>query len=369
LALGLKERERLKKILDLSDRLGSLRRKVREDGSPVDSKVLLDEVRSIAGSVVTIGLPGALGRLSEENHLEPRDLVVLLMLLNRRFDSPDGTLSGREILSTLFPSTYGVLAGASVLGRESPLLGSGAVEPVVEGQGVLETRFRLSDRLFEEIETDVTPAGVLSTPAQPYASHYEHLADMARLTGLLLRRGNAVFDVDPYGNRIYEEGEPAGLIDRRVVAFRRRIDRRLEMTPGAADYPLARLAREARLSWDEQLILVALLVQECYYGSPGLEAVECVKMVSRSPEELLGKRSLLTSTGALRRAGLVSIVDSVDGKEITGDLTIPRWLSGLLLGDDETDARGPIDPDTRIEFHEYLKGLEDSERFFKDLES
>jgi len=368
LALGLKERERLKKILDLSDRLGSLRRRVGDDGTPVDRKTLMDEVRSIAGSVVTIGLPGALGRLSTENRFEPRDLMVILMLLNRRFESAEGTLSGREILSTLFPSTYGVLAGASALGPDSALLASGAVEPVVEGQGVLESRFRLSDTLFEAIETDVTPGGAFSTPARAYATHFEHLADLARLTGHLLRRANAAFDVDPYGNRIYDEAEPAGLIDRRVVAFSRRIEERLALTEAAENFPIIRLAREARLTRDEQLILVALLVQECYYGSPGLEAVECVKMVSKSPEDLLGNRTLLGENGALRRAGLVEILDPVDGKEITGDLTLPRWVSALLLGDDEGE-RGPIDADSRIEFHEYLKELDDSDRFFRDLES
>ena len=129
MALGLKERERLKKILDLSDRLGSLRRRVREDANPADRKSLREEVISIAGSVVTTGLPGALGRLSTESSFEPRDLMVLLMLLNRRFESAEGTLSGREILGTLFPSTYGVLAGASVLGREAPLLASGRLRP------------------------------------------------------------------------------------------------------------------------------------------------------------------------------------------------------------------------------------------------
>jgi hypothetical protein len=363
--LAQKERERLKRILDLSDRLGSLRKKVRE--TAMDRKGLTDEVRSIAGSVVTIGLPGSLGKLAQSHRLEPHHVMVLLLLLNRRFESSEGTLTGREILSTLFPSTFGVLSGTALLGTESTLLISGAVEPFVDTQGVLDTRFRISDVLFEQIEGDATPAGAIRAPARPYRNHYEHLADLAALTSLLLRRSIAAFDVDPYGHRLFEEAEPAPLIDRKAIGIRARIAERLAGTGEADNFPLVRLARRLRLTDDEQLILIALLVQECYYGSPGLEAVECVKMVSRGPEELLQKRPILSPDAALRRAGLVEIVDSVDEREITGDLMLPRWVSALLLGESDGEDDTPIGTDTRIEFHEYLKELEDSDRFFKDL--
>ena len=64
MTLQVRDREKLKKILDLSDRLGELRQRVREDGTSIKPADLGEEVRSIAGSVVTIGLPGALGILA-----------------------------------------------------------------------------------------------------------------------------------------------------------------------------------------------------------------------------------------------------------------------------------------------------------------
>jgi hypothetical protein len=367
---AIRDRERLKRILDLSDRLGFLRRRLGEGGDSLSLKDLRNEIRSIAGSLVSIGVPGALGSLEKELHLGPHPMLVLLLLLNRRLDPGDGTLSGREILGTVFPSAYGVLSGVSVLAGSSPLCKAGAIELAVEGESVLDSRYRLSDRLFDAVAMEVVPgAGTGGGDVKPYRSHYEHLADLARLTSILLRRANATFDADPYGNRIFDERESAEHLDRIAARFAQRIRARLEQTERGEQYPIVSLAARTGLSEDEQLLLVALLVQECYYGSPGLEAVECLKMLSRDPEELLSKRALLGPDGVLRRAGLVELEDPIDDKELTADLALPRWVSLYLLGLEEESGPEPIGPDTRIEFHEYLKGLEDSDRFYRDLES
>lgn len=329
---------------------------------------LSQEIRSIAGSVVSIGLPGTLGRLQEEHKLSPQEVMVLLILLNRRIEPGDSALPGREILSTLFPSTYGILSGVALLAPEAPLRASGAMELTEDDDDLLESRFGLSDPVFRSIEDDVSPRSSSLRRARPYRNHFEHLADYARLTSLLLRRSLARFDADAWGHRFFDESESPGHLDRRANALYRRLRERVEHTPEAEHFPLVSLAKKLRLTEDEQLILVVLLVQECYYGNPGLEAVECLKMVSRTPEQLLRKRKLLSPKGRLRKHQLVELEDPVDEKETTAELTLPVWVSALLLGDTEGGVHGPIGPDTRIEFHQYLKGLDDSDQFFRDLE-
>ena len=123
MTLAVKEREKLRKILDLSDRLGELRLRVREDGTAIPTTDLGEEVRNIAGSVVTIGLPGALGTLAAEHRFAPQETLILLLLLNRRIEAGESTLTGREVLSTLFPSSYGILSGAALLDLTGELYG------------------------------------------------------------------------------------------------------------------------------------------------------------------------------------------------------------------------------------------------------
>ncbi len=367
MALAIRDRERLRKILDLSDRLGRLRRRVRKNPSAYTRRDLTQKIGEIASRVAAIGLPGALGDLAGGHHLGPQEVMVLLLLLNQRVTGGGRHLTGREILSTIFPSSFGMLTGAARLRPDAPLVRSGALEIVgADPRDVLETRYRVSDELFDAILSDVTvsPPGWREVP--PYRNHWEHLADLGVLSALLLRRANALFDVDPYGNRAYAESEPVPVLQRMIDVLGDRIRERLAVTPEAGRFPMVRLSRRLHLGPDEQIILAALLVQECFYGNPGLEAVECVKMVSVSAEDLLRKRPLLLPGSRLRREGLIEIEDAVDDRELTAEVCLPRWLASHLLGEGE---REPIGPDARIAFHEYLQNLEDSERFFRDLDA
>ncbi len=366
--LTLHDRERLRRLLDLSDRLGRLRRRLREGSSAPTTGEVSEEVREIAGSIAAIGLPGVLGRLAADHHLSPPEVLVLLLLLNRRIEGGSNPLSGREILTLLFPTAFGVLSGAALLTPDGALRVCGAVVAEdADAEDALEAKFRLGDDLFRAIEQDASPRPERDRKSRPYGSPYEHLADLGRVVGLLHRRANALFEVDPFGHHAFEEAESPAFLQRRAAALLERVRERLARTEGAGEYPLVRLCRRHRLSEDEALVLVALLLQECYYGAPGLEAVELTRMVSRSEEDLLRKRALFEPAGTLRREGLVEVVESPDERDPTPELTLSRAACGALLGGAEGKGADPIDADLRLEFHEYLKHLSDSDRFFRDL--
>ena len=363
-------RERLRRILDLSDRLERVRRQMRERVTDTASAELAGEVREIAGSLVTSGMPGALGRLAADHRLGPHEQMVLLLLLHKRIESSDGALSGRELLSTVFPSSYGILSGAALLEEGAGLRESHAIQVVgPTREEPLDTYFCVADPLFRDVERETRPLVDRPNDPAPYRSHWEHLADLGKLTALLLRRANAIFEIDPFGGRAFPDTEPAERLSRRIDSLTASIRVRVERTRGAPRFPLMRLSRNLKLSEAEQIIIVGLLVQECYYGSPGLEAVDCVKMVSESHEELLRNRSLLAPDGRLRGAGLIDIEEPVDDRELTGEVLLARWAASGILGEKEQAGSTPIGPDTRLEFHEYLKGLGDSDQFFRDLGS
>lgn len=369
LTLAVKEREKLRKILDLSDRLGELRLRVREDGTSIPTTDLGEEVRSIAGSVVTIGLPGALGALAAEHRFAPQETLILLLLLNRRIEAGESTLTGREVLSTLFPSSYGILSGAALLRPEAALRSSDAIVICPAGASdLLEASFAVSDELFRSVERDARPQSEVADEGRPYGNHQEHLADLARLSGLLLQRASAVFDIDPYPIRLFESTISPTRVDRQAAAMRSSIAERLKATPDADEFPISGFSRRLRLTEDEELILVALLAQECFSGQGGLDAVDCVKMVSRTPEEVLRKRALLSPEATLRREKLVELRDLGDGPDLAHGVLIASWVVSHLLGEGDEQEATPIDPDTRLEFHEYLRDLDDSDRFFNDLQ-
>ncbi|MCU0724912.1 MAG: hypothetical protein MUE73_03855 [Planctomycetes bacterium] len=369
MSLTIQDRERLKRILDLSDRLGRLRRRLKDAEHLPTATELREEVRSIAGSVVSIGLPGVLGRLADDRHLSPQEVMVLLILLNRRIEGGGNPLTGREILTLLFPSAYGILSGAALLAAGAPLRVCGAVTAVEpDADDVLESRYRLGDELFRAIERDARPRPDGERRPAPYRGHFEYLAELGRLTTLLFRRANAAFEVDPFGHHAFEETESAAQLDRRAGYLADRVRTRLAATERGESFPLVALARRLHLAEDEQLILVALLVQECLYGNPGIESVDLVRMVARSEEDVLRKRALLEPGGRLRREGLVEVPVSPDDGGGPPEVVLPRWVVSTLLGERErVGSDAAFDPDARLEFHEYLKGLDDSDRFFRDL--
>ena len=91
-----------------------------------------------------------------------------------------------------------------------------------------------------------------------------------------------------------------------------------------------------------------------------MDAVDLVKLVSESEEQLLKNREILRP---LSQAGLLRLEGAYANKDLTADASLPSEVVAALLG--ETEA---IDSDHRLDFHAYLQQLESSDSFFEDMD-
>ena len=56
-----------------------------------------------------------------------------------------------------------------------------------------------------------------------------------------------------------------------------------------------------------------------------------------------------------------------EGRELTGEVSLSDWAVNSLFGADHGSEA--IDHDARLDWHLYLKNLEDTGTFFRDLEA
>ena len=368
----------LKRVLDVADRLGRLRMRLSERDS-VDQRAgrtVRAESRRVVRMVTTDlerGIvPGMLGRLHRRHQFDDDQLTIVLLLLERRIHESRQTLTGREILAFLHEGSFDRLRGLRHLAPDGKLRRCGIleVEAGMSGPDLLDAEIRLSEPVFRGIERDVTPEieKVAKAPGRrrrrPYADHREHLLDLARLSRLYQRRAR----------RVFESEEPEETLSRSAVKhldveigkLRGRITARLKGTPDGDRFPVETIREKHRLDEAEVLILVTLLFQEVYAGASYIETIELVKMVCGSDLELMKRRFLLSEDSRLVRSGLVHIAKLDDQHpHVGGEAYIPPELVRLLLAGPAPE--GPIDADTRLEWHEYLDGLTDSGEFFRKL--
>jgi hypothetical protein len=369
--------EGLKKVLDVADRLGRLRQRLSEKGDADGraGRTVRAESRRVVHEVNTDlesgAVPGALAKLHRRHRFDDDQLTILLLLLQRRIQEAGRSLTGRELLSFLHESSYDRLRGLRHLAPDGPLRRSGIVEVDASGsQDLLDAQVRIAENVFRAIERDVTPeirksrSRSESRGTKPYGDHREHLLDLARLSRLYQRRARRVFESEEPDETLNRSA--VRRLQRDIRRLRGRIEARLALTAGSEQFPVERVAREHRLDEDEALVLVTLLFQEIYAGSSYIEPIELVKMISRSDLDLMDRRRLFAPDGRLLRSGLVKMNDE-DGEllRLGGEAYLPPETVEMLLAG--PSPVGPIDADVRLEWHEYLDGLEDSDEFFRRI--
>ncbi len=368
--------ERLKRLLDVADRLERIRRHLERRSTSADQsdvQTLRDESRRCVRDLfkpddgaATEPLPGILGRLLRRHEFDEEQTTILLLLINRRLGGDRYSLTAREILAFLFENSYDRLRGLRLFVRSAPLRRSGVIETVGVSRSArdpLDIEYSLSPRLFRSLQREAAPeiSTLEAWVATPYEDHRSHLIDWGRLARFQQRRARVVFDADD--PNVARASFDVRRLDSRIRRDRARIDARIALTPDVDEFPLLRFIERHLLDDDEQAILVSMLFQDVYAGASFIDAIEVVKLVAVDEEELISKRRLLSPDSPLVRRGIVQFSETDEGTDPPFAREVflaPDVIAELL---DNSSDLGPIDSDTRIEWHEFLDSLDDSGEF------
>jgi len=360
-----------KTILGLCDEAEELRARTRDAAEPSANGLRAEirrrrtELRALLEKEVRAG---ALAEVAGGRKLSLDECEIIAMLLRRYVDSRSPWLTGREILERIADDTFSKLRAIAIVGPEGTLRTEGlvATERPARGADPLDTRFRLSDAaaalFFEAPPRPVERRRTRKT--RPYRSNREYLLDLRELAELCRRRAHAIFgppDNDGYRPTRDERRN----IERKIRVTAERVEQDLRATPEREKFPMIAFQSEFALTAEESLVVVDLLFAELFEGEGSLEVVDLLQLVSRTPEDLLRRRRLLGPESVLVRRGIVVLEEAEEERETTGRICLERWVVDRVLGDD-TQGRA-IAPDERIDFHLYLKDLDSSARFYRDL--
>lgn len=374
-----KNRASLKHALDLCDRLCLLKpgdegSRDKESGRDPDEPEgsALSTRREILSYLRTRPLPGCLGAMGRKHRLSPREMVILLVLLRGRVVDGQSTVKGRELLSTLFDSTFQLLKGAELLAPDSSLRRSAAVvssSDTVPDVDLLDQDFRLSDQLYEELFREIHNRPEVGADSggrvlAGYQGNLELLMDLRRLSMLYQRRAGRAFQIDYWQEGEVRPEESIEALNREIERLNDHIAETLGGTEGAPSYPMLRFQAKYDLDEKELVIAVTLLFQEFLYGHSYLEAVELIKLVSADEAELVQNRKILDRESRLVRSDIVIIEEPVADKEFVTEAHLSDWALEFMIA--EPRKKG-MDGTARRNFQRYLHGLKDSGDFYKNL--
>jgi len=300
-----------------------------------------------------------------ERGLGEQELALLLVALAARLEGRPAR-TGAELSLRAARDSAGRLTALALLAADAPLVSGGFLLPEVppaDGTLAQSTVFRLGEHVFRLAcrvfdRRPPTPAPPL--PTSPYRTNTEVLADLRRLSLLYRRRAARIFHLDPWTSTGIEVLDAAHELIARARDDARRVSGRIASTPPSEALPILKLRAQHNLDLDALVILITLLFQELVEGVGAVDAVDLLKLVSTSEDELLRRRMILRP---LQRQRLIQLEGAYAGKELTADASLPNRIVDQLLGAPET-----IGVDERIDFHAYLQKLDSSDPFFEGIE-
>jgi len=373
------DRSTLKKLLRLVDQLAVVHEAMCDElpsKTPAYARKAR-ELRREAGRILKEHpQEGTMAALLKRHRLGRDHVLVMLELLRQRLHSSDPFLPGREILAVLAEGSFERLDRLRLLGPRSPLLVAGILTPHLAGADdpaeLLEMRFRLSDRAFRillrVLRADLLPnARSEGFKAHGYRGYLGYLMDVRRLALLYQKRAARLFHFDEWDGLAAGKPDTLPLLNKRIPAFSEHIEKCLELTPRSEKFPLVELSRDLGLVEEHRVILVTLVFEELTRGNPFLDAVDLLKLVCRSEQDLVRRRKVLAPDSPLVSCGLVRVEEVVHGKDLSGEVHVPNAVVDRVLGGTRDLKSKAIDEESRREFQEFLKELGNSDDFFRRL--
>lgn len=369
----------LRKLLDACDDLHRIRDRMTDPELRRDARAKLRRRAQRKSEQLTRDLSayrfhGPLGRVMREYRFTAQDFEVLAILLHRSMRFEDPATEGRTILASMFETSFDVLAGMELLHATARLRNSGLVvlaeDEEDDGGDVLSARFRLSDDALDAFREEIqglVPEDLRRSRIVAYSNHRELLVDLRTLHNLFQTRAERVFHPDRW-DRIRAGGSSAGQsLERRIESFWERIQKRLAATEDAARFPSVGLMRNLKVTREELVAIVHLLFRELYEGNAYADAAELIRLISRDETELIRNRSLVRADSRMLRGDIFQLETTLESRELTGEVHLSDWVVNLMFELEPVD--GDIQSDEKLDWHLYLRGLDDSGRFFRDLEA
>ncbi len=369
----------LRKLLTLCDDLRTMHGRMADPELRHDMRTKLGrQVRAktdqLATKLAAYRFKGPLAQAIREFKLQRVHFQVLATLLQCHLRSDTASMEGRNVLAAVTYDSFEMLSSMDLLREDSPLRASGLVlmeddEEAVDD--ILEARFRISeDALFafrDEVEgLVVEDQGKVKRAG--YANNRDYLLDLRILHNLFKHRSERIFQQDRWDRVHSGSGQHSGSsLSRRIEAYWRKIARRLQDSPEASSFSALRFFREQNLNDSEAIIVVHLLFKELYEGNAYADAVDLLRLVSSSEDDLIRNRQLIGEGSKLMRLEILQIESMLEGRELTGEVYLSNWVVNYLFGASPGDK--DINRDEQLDWHFYLKNLEDTRSFFKDLET
>lgn len=368
----------LRKLLDLCDDLQKIRTRMSDPALRRDARTRLRrQVRNksdqLARDLASYRFRGPLGQILREAKLDSTHFLVLAILLQRHLRADSPALEGREILSSVFEGSFEALAGIDLLHENGSLRASGLIVVDDEdefAEDVLDARFRIAPEALDAFQQEISGLTVEDQRARrdtPYASNRDVLVDLRILHNLFRHRSDRVFQIERWDRIRLGTIDPGQQLTRRIERFWSKIQARLGNCSEAADFPAVRFVREHNLGRAEVVMIVHLLFKELYEGNAYADAAELIRLVSSNEVELLRNRALVHESGVLRRAEILNVESMIEGRELTGEVHLSDWVVNYLFG--ATGAHDAIRADEQLDWHLYLKRIEDTQAFYRDLEA
>jgi len=350
------ERTALDGLLEFCDRI---RDQHEDEDDRVEGAEALEHVERF-GRRLFPQLPG-IKALPEAADLDAHELFLLALLLHHRMRAGAEPLEGARLLGILLRAGFPRSEAMAMLGPAHALRVEGWLKAEVPDGGFdpLDAQFLPSPRALQLFWPGALPARNAATreedekeaddPAtRPYRDEAEYLWDLHGWRNLCIVRADTAFEMDA---RTLRPSTRNRMHRRRARQRWLRIRRRITITEAGREFALERFMREHGLGPDHVLLIVHLMFGELLEGECAIPAVEGLRLLAETRDDILRKRATIGPDGLLRRLGILHAEGEDYAKMSVAPLALADWAVDRILA----GVRRRPQWDER-EFEDFLNG-------------